>query len=67
MPFWRFEVFSVLGALAWATIIGAAGYLLGDNLPLIAAILKGIGIGGLVVIALIVITLVAVRWRAARR
>lgn len=67
MPFWRFQVFSALGALAWAIIIGAAGYLLGDNLPLIAAILRGIGIGGLVLIALGAITLVAVRWRAARR
>jgi membrane protein DedA with SNARE-associated domain len=67
MPFWRFEVFSALGALAWAVIIGVAGYLLGNNLSLIAAILQGIGIGGLVLIAVAVITLVAVRWRAARR
>jgi membrane protein DedA with SNARE-associated domain len=67
MPFWRFQIFSALGALGWATAIGVAGYLLGDNLALIAAILRAIGIGGLVLIALVVITLVAVRWRAARR
>ncbi|HZK73424.1 MAG TPA: DedA family protein [Clostridia bacterium] len=67
MPFWRFQIFSALGALGWATAIGVAGYLLGDNLALIAAILRAIGIGGLVLIALVVITLVVVRWRAARR
>jgi membrane protein DedA with SNARE-associated domain len=67
MPFWRFQVFSVLGALGWAVGIGVAGYLLGGNLPLIAAIVRGIGIGGLVIIALVAITLVVVQWRAARR
>ena len=67
MPFWRFQLFSALGALGWAVGIGIAGYLLGDNLGLIAAILRAIGIGGLVVIALVAITLVVVQWRAARR
>jgi membrane protein DedA with SNARE-associated domain len=67
MPFWRFEVFSALGALAWAIAIGIAGYLLGDNLPLIAAILRDIGIGGLVLVVAIVITLVVMQRLAARR
>ena len=67
MPFWRFEAFSALGALGWAVLIGVLGYLLGDYLPLIGAIIKGIGIGGLVLIVLAVITLVVVRWRGARR
>jgi membrane protein DedA with SNARE-associated domain len=67
MPFWRFQIFSALGALAWAILIAAAGYVVGNNLPLIAAILRGIGIGGLILIALAAITLVAVRRRAARR
>ena len=67
MPFWRFQVFSALGALGWAVVVGLAGYLLGNNLPLIATIFRGIGIGGVVVIALIVVTLVVMRWRAAQR
>jgi len=67
MPFWRFEAFSALGALGWAVLIGVLGYLLGDYLPLIGAIIKAIGIGGLVLIVLAVITLVVVRWRGARR
>jgi len=29
MPFWRFQVFSGLGALGWSIAIGLAGYLLG--------------------------------------
>ena len=67
MPFWRFEAFSALGALGWAVLIGVLGYLLGDYLPLIGAIIKGIGIGGLALIVLVAITLVVVRWRGARR
>lgn len=67
MPFWRFEAFSALGALGWAVLIGLIGYLLGDYLPLIGAIVKAIGFGGLVLIVLVAITLVVVRWRGARR
>jgi membrane protein DedA with SNARE-associated domain len=67
MPFWRFEAFSALGALGWAALIGVLGYLLGGYLPLIGGIIKGIGIGGLVLIVLVAITLVVVRWRGARR
>jgi membrane protein DedA with SNARE-associated domain len=67
MPVWRFEVFSALGALGWATVIGLAGYLLGDNLPLIGAILRALGYGGLVLVVLIAITLLVMRERAARR
>jgi membrane protein DedA with SNARE-associated domain len=67
MPFWRFQVFSALGALGWAVIVGTVGYLLGNNLPLIASIFRAIGIGGLVLIALIAFTLIVIQWRAARR
>jgi membrane protein DedA with SNARE-associated domain len=67
MPFWRFQVFSALGALGWSLIVGTVGYLLGNNLPLITSILRTIGIGGLVLIALIAITLIVIQWRAARR
>jgi membrane protein DedA with SNARE-associated domain len=67
MPFWRFQLFSVLGALGWATALGVVGYLLGDNIALLAAIVRAIGIGGLVFIVVIAITLIFVQWRAARR
>jgi membrane protein DedA with SNARE-associated domain len=67
MPFWRFQLFSVLGALGWALALGAAGYLLGNNLPLILTIIGDIGVGGLVLIVLVAVTLIALQWRAARR
>jgi membrane protein DedA with SNARE-associated domain len=67
MPFWRFQVFSALGALGWSVAIGLAGYLLGNNLPLIGTVLRDLGFGGLVLIVLIAITLVVMRDRAARR
>ena len=66
MPFWRFQVFSALGGLAWAVAVGVAGYVLGSNLPLIATVIRAIGIGGLVVVVLVVVIAVLARWRAAR-
>jgi membrane protein DedA with SNARE-associated domain len=66
MPFWRFQVFSAIGGFAWATVIGIAGYLLGSNLSLIEGIVRGIGIGGLVVLVAIAVIALLARWRAAR-
>jgi membrane protein DedA with SNARE-associated domain len=66
MPFWRFQIFSAIGGLGWAATIGVAGYVLGSNLPLLEAIVRGIGIGGLVVIALIVVILFVAQRRGAR-
>lgn len=67
MPFWRFQVFSAIGGFLWALVIGLAGYLLGSNLALLEAILRDIGIGGLVVIALIAAVLILAQLRATRR
>ena len=64
MPFWRFQLFSALGGLAWATLIGIGGYVLGSNLPLLEAIIRDIGIGGLVVVGLIALILVVAGRRA---
>ena len=50
MPFWRFQLFSAIGGLAWATIIGGAGYFLGSNLGLLETIVRAIGFGGLAII-----------------
>jgi membrane protein DedA with SNARE-associated domain len=67
MPFWRFQLFSALGGLAWAAAIGTAGYLLGSNLALLEAIVRAIGIGGLVFLIVIVLALLLAQERAARR
>src|SRR5258708_3014096 len=55
MPFWRFQIFSAIGGLAWAIVIGAAGYLLGSNLDLIETIIRGIGIGGLAIVPITIL------------
>ena len=67
MPFWRFQVFSAIGGLGWAIVIGVAGYLLGSNLPLLEAILRAFGIGGLVIVGLLIVILVVVQRRASQR
>ena len=66
MPFWRFQVFSALGGLAWATVIGLAGYLLGSNLPLLEAIIRGVGLGGLALVVLLAAILIVAGRRAER-
>lgn len=66
MPFWRFQLFSALGGLGWATAIGIAGYVLGSNLALLETIVRDIGIGGLVILFLIALVLLVARERAAR-
>lgn len=63
MPFWRFQIFSALGGLAWAVLIGTAGYLLGSNLQLLETIIRGVGIGGLAIVVILVI----LAWLAQRR
>jgi membrane protein DedA with SNARE-associated domain len=66
MPFWRFQIYSALGGLAWAGIIGIAGYVVGSNLSLISDVIQDVGLGGLAIVILaIVIALLAGR-RAAR-
>lgn len=67
MPFWRFQAFSALGGLVWAIAIGIAGYVLGSNLALLEAIIRGVGAGGLVILFLIALVLVVAQQRAARR
>ena len=67
MPFWRFQLFSALGGLAWAAAIGLAGYVLGSNLALLETIIRAIGIGGLVFLVVIVLALLLAQERAARR
>jgi membrane protein DedA with SNARE-associated domain len=66
MPFWRFQLLSALGGLAWATAVGVAGYILGSNLALISTVIRDVGIGGLVVVVVIVFIAVLARRRAAR-
>ena len=67
MPFWRFQFFSAVGGLLWAAAVGIAGYVLGNNLPLLETIIRAIGIGGLTVLLVIVLVLVVATERATHR
>jgi membrane protein DedA with SNARE-associated domain len=66
MPFWRFQLFSALGGLAWAIAVGLAGYLLGSNLPLLETIIRDIGLGGLALVVLLVAVLILAARRVER-
>ena len=64
MPFWRFQILSAAGGLAWASVAGVAGYLVGSNLPEIASILWGFGIGGVIFLMMLAIVLTLALQRA---
>jgi len=66
MPFWRFQLFSAIGGLAWSAIIGGAGYFLGSNLPLLETIVRAIGFGGLAIIVVVALIAVVAQRRASR-
>ena len=66
MPFWRFQLLSAAGGLAWAAVAGAAGYVVGGNLPQLEAMFRGFGIGGAVFLMMLAILLVVALRRASR-
>jgi membrane protein DedA with SNARE-associated domain len=66
MPFWRFQLYSVLGAVPWAITWGVVGFLLGNNWPLLTTILKTVGYGGLALVVVAGVTLLFLRRRASR-
>ncbi len=67
MPFWRFQLYSVIGAVPWAITFGLLGYLLGNNWALLQRVTSLLGYGGLVVIGLAVVAFVVLRRRASRK
>jgi membrane protein DedA with SNARE-associated domain len=66
MPFWRFQLFSAAGGLAWAIVAGGAGYVVGSNLGQFESILRGFGIGGLVFLMMLAVLLALALQRASR-
>jgi len=67
MPFWRFQLLSAIGGVAWTLLIAAAGYLVGSNLALVQAIVRGLGLGGLIVLAMVGVILLVAQHVAASR
>jgi len=57
----------MVGGLAWAMVLGAAGYFLGSNLPLIEALARAIGIGGLSIIVIVIVIAVVAQRSGSRQ
>lgn len=66
MPIWAFELFSAIGGIAWAIVIGTVGFYLGSNWGLVERLISYLGLGGLAVVAALIVTLLLLRRRAAR-
>ncbi len=66
MPRRTFFAWNAAGGVTWAVIYGLLGYFLGKNLPLLGRVLHALGIGGVVVVALAFVGLVAF-WLIRRR
>ena len=66
MPFWRFQVYSIIGGTAWAIVFGILGYVLGNNWNLLMTVVRYLGYGGVAIVAGIVVTFVILRRRASR-
>jgi membrane protein DedA with SNARE-associated domain len=66
MPFWRFQLFSAAGTLAWAAVAGGAGYLVGSNVAELESMFRGFGIGGAVFLMMLAVLLVLALQRASR-
>jgi membrane protein DedA with SNARE-associated domain len=66
MPFGRFQLYSVLGAVPWAITWGVIGYLLGNNWPLLMAVMKTVGYAGVAVLVAVVVIFLVVRRRVSQ-
>lgn len=65
MPFWTFQLFSAVGGVAWAILIGTIGFTLGSNWALVERLIRYLGIGGLVLVAAVIVGVLLLRTRAA--
>lgn len=59
MPWPKFMIFNLAGAIAWACLFGILGFELGHNLPLLHRVTHGLGIAAIVLAALVVAGFVA--------
>jgi len=65
MPFWTFQLFSLIGGVAWAIVIGAVGFTLGSNWSLVERLIRYLGLGGLALVAVVIVAVLLLRRRAA--
>src|ERR1700730_18454733 len=64
MPFWTFQLYSSAGALIWALAVGAVGFYLGTNWALVQGLIRALGMGGLVVAAMLILAALLLRRRS---
>lgn len=62
-----FFIWNAAGGILWATIYGSLGYILGNNLPLLERILKGLGIFGFVALGAVIVALIGFWYVRHRR
>jgi membrane protein DedA with SNARE-associated domain len=58
----KFLLFNAAGGITWAVVFGMLGYTLGNNLPLLHQVISILGIGGVVVAAIVIIS-AFILWR----
>ena len=66
MPLLQFQAASASGALVWATVIGLIGFYLGSNWSHVTRLLEYLGLGGVIVVAMVILGLWLLRRRALR-
>jgi membrane protein DedA with SNARE-associated domain len=66
MPYPKFFFFNAAGGIIWATLYGTLAYLLGKNLPLLERVVRGLGIGSVVLAASIAVV-IYLSYRRGRR
>src|SRR5262249_11839829 len=66
MPIWTFELYTTIGAIAWAIVIGTIGFYLGSNWSLVEHLVGYLGLGGLAVGAVLIVMLLLLPRRASR-
>ena len=65
MPFWTFQLFSAIGGVAWAIVIGVIGFTLGSNWTLVERLIRYMGLAGLAVVVAVIVAVLLLRRRAA--
>jgi membrane protein DedA with SNARE-associated domain len=66
MPFWRFQLFSAVGNLAWAALVVSAGYFAGSNLEPLRAVVRNSGEFGIAILVIFTLILLSVAGRRVR-
>lgn len=65
MPLVTFELYSAAGGIAWAVVMGSLGFYLGSNWGLLDRLVRFLGLGGLAVVAALILLVLVLRRRAA--